>query len=371
MPAFDRYYDLLEQIQAALSLYQYERALQLSYESLPLVPGLVSEWSREHGRFDITSIPCIEIAARFSSAYGDVTRLEQLKSWVASLPELRPWLATIDQRIEAARIQPRILQLLSQRPGQLQNTLPKLVGVSRRLTGRLVIDMEHLSLVQRAPSGRSHALYLAGAAPAETLAGQPGPDIGSCAPEVADPFDTWIAIDFETATADRNSACCLGIAVIQGGAIIDRGAWLIQPPGNRYDRRNIAIHGIRPRATRRSPTYADLYSTILPFLDQRYVIAHWADFDISVLRAVHVYYGIPLPATRYACSCRMAQRAFPRLSNHRLPTVCGHCGIPLNHHDATSDAAACAQIALNCRDVSGAATIYEAVEALGVHLGSL
>ena len=217
-------------------------------------------------------------------------------SWAASLPELRPWLATIDQRIEAARIQPRILQLLSERPGQLQSAIPKVLTVSGRLTGRLVA------------AGKSHALYLSGSAPAKTPPKQPRPDTERCAPEIADPSDTWIALDFETATADCNSACCLGIAVIQGGAIVDRGAWLIQPPGNRYDRRNIEIHGIKPRMTKRSPTYADLYSAILPFLDQRYVIAHWADFDISVLRAVHAFYGIPLPDTTYACSCRMARK---------------------------------------------------------------
>jgi DNA polymerase-3 subunit epsilon len=369
--ASEDYYYLLEQIHASLSLYQYERALRLAYESLPLVPGLISEWSREYGGFDITSIPCIELAARFSSAQGDVTRLEQLRSWAACVPDLAPWLALIDQRIEAARAQPRILALVAELPGQLQSSLPKALGVSGRLTGRLVVDMEHLGLVERVPSGKSYALFMPGSAPAAASL-MPAPTQERVDPhDVADSSDTWIALDFETATDDRNSACCLGIAVIQGGAIVDRGAWLIQPPGNRYERRNIAIHGIKPKMTRRSPTYAELYYAILPFLDQRHVIAHWADFDISVLRAVHAYYGIPLPATRYACSCRMAQRAFPGLPNHRLPTVCGRCGIPLNHHDATSDAAACAQIALSCRDVAGATTIHEAIAVLGVQLGSV
>jgi DNA polymerase III subunit epsilon len=149
---------------------------------------------------------------------------------------------------------------------------------------------------------------------------------------------------------------------------VSSGAWLIQPPGNRYDSRNTGIHGIKPRMTKRSPTYPELYPSIEPFLEQRYVIAHWADFDIAVLRAVHNYYGIRLPSTRYACSCRMAQRAFPRLGNHKLPTVCDYCGIPLQHHDATSDASACAHVALSCRDAVGATTIHEAVRTLGLRL---
>lgn len=371
MSTSDRYYRLLEQIQAALSLYQYERALHLAYESLPFMPGLVSEWSRDYGSFDITSIPCIEVAARFSSAQGDVARLDQLRAWAAQLPQLSPWLATIDQRIEAGRAQPRILALVREQPGHLQSSLPKALGVSGRLTGRLVVDMEHLGLLRRVSSGKSHALYMPGVGPTETPPVAASVTVKPRAVQLVDPSDTWIALDFETATADGHSACSLGVAVIQGGTIVSSGGWLIQPPGNRYDPRNTAIHGISRHMTKRSPTYPEVYPSIEPFLDKRYVIAHWADFDVSVLRAVHAYYGIPLPDTRYACSCRMAQRAFPGLRNHKLPTVCDHCGIPLQHHDAASDAAACAQIALSCRNAAGVATIHEAIGILGIQLSTL
>lgn len=385
MGASDRYFRELEQINFALSTHQYERVLTLSYESLPLVPELIKSSYRDYGRFDITGIPCIEVGARFSSAQGDVTRLEELRSWICTLPELAPWIAIVDQRLEGARVQPRILELVRDRPGQLQSALPKSLGVSGRITGRLVVDMENLGLLKRQPSGKSYALYLPGSEPAQAEELGASPASGerrvravlkpcatkAAAPAAIDPTDTWIAIDFETATSNPNSACALGIAVIQNGAVGSSGAWLIQPPGNVYDPGNIAVHGITPRDTKRSPTYADLYSSIAPFLEQRFVLAHWASFDISVLRALHAYYGIPLPDTRYACSCRMAQSAFPRLRNHRLPTVCEHCGIPLSHHNAASDAIACAQIALNCRSVAGAPSIHDAVRVLGVRVSSL
>jgi len=382
MSESDRYFRELEQIQFALNTHQYERALRLSYESLPLVPALIESCYRDYERFDITSIPCIEVGARFSSAQGDLTRLEELRTWASTMPELAPWLAIVDQRVEAARVQPRVLDLIRDQPGHLQSALPKALGVSGRITGRLVVDMEYLGLLKRVSSGKSYALCLPGVELAQVspAAGEtPSPRSARTAPApraarttvAVDPTDTWIAIDFETATADPNSACSLGVAVLQSGALTSSGAWLIQPPGNRYDRQNIAVHGISPRNTRRSPTYADLYPSIAPFLQQRFVLAHWASFDISVLRALHAYYNIPLPDAQYACSCRMAQRAFPRLQNHRLPTVCDHCGIPLRHHDAASDAVACAQIALNCRDAAGVASIHEAVRALGVRLDSL
>lgn len=98
------------------------------------------------------------------------------------------------------------------------------------------------------------------------------------------------------------------------------------------------------------------------------MLAHSASFDISVLRALHDRYRIPLPNAQYACSVALARRAFPRLYNHKLPTVCDHCGIELKHHDAASDAIACALVALNCRDAIGAPSVTGAIEELGVRV---
>ena len=183
--------------------------------------------------------------------------------------------------------------------------------------------------------------------------------------------DEWIALDFETATSERFSACSLGLALIERGEVVATHEWLIRPPRNRYDSRNIAVHGIHPSQTEAVGSYRDLYPAIEPFLSDRHLLAHWAAFDVSVLRALHAHYRIPLPPALYACSCRMAQRAFPQLRNHQLPTVCDHCGISLQHHDAASDALACAHVALNCRDAVGAVSIEEALRSLGVTLASL
>lgn len=178
--------------------------------------------------------------------------------------------------------------------------------------------------------------------------------------------DTWVAIDFETATASRVSACSLGVAVIEDGHVTSTASWLLRPPGNRYDARNIEVHGITPARTLLEPSYAELFGEIEPFLAGRRMLAHSASFDISVLRALHDHYRLPLPNAEYACSVAMARRAFPQLANHKLPTVCRHCGIELQHHDAASDAVACARIALDCRAAIGARNVSEAIGELGV-----
>lgn len=183
--------------------------------------------------------------------------------------------------------------------------------------------------------------------------------------------DTWVALDFETATAERDSACALAVVVIEDGVVIGRDSWLIRPPRNRYDERNVRIHGITPEETEDAPSFGELYEQIRPYLEGCHVIAHSAPFDVSVLRASLARHRLPTPDVRYVCSCQMARRAYPHLPNHRLPTLCAHCGIDLDHHDAASDAHACARVTLACRDAVGAATVREALDLLGVSLRAL
>ena len=183
--------------------------------------------------------------------------------------------------------------------------------------------------------------------------------------------DTWIAIDFETATRERSSACALGVVRVEGGVIADARSWLIQPPGNVYEWMNTRVHGIDEDHTAQSQTFAEIYEELWPFLDNRQIIAHWADFDVSVLRAAIAHYGLPSPSARYVCSCRMAQRTFPALGDHRLSSVSAHCGIDLVHHDAASDALACAQVAIRCAEQLEVGTIADAIKLLGIGIRAL
>lgn len=184
----------------------------------------------------------------------------------------------------------------------------------------------------------------------------------------ANPFEPWVAFDFETATGERASACALGVAVVRGEDVITTRGWLIRPPANRYDWRNISIHGISPEETCGAPTFEELWlAEIEPYFAGSRMIAHNAAFDAGVLRATLAHYGLPAPPMEYACSYRMARRAFPRLSDHRLPTVSRHCGVRLDHHhEAVSDAVASGLIAVACARSVGATTISQGLSALGM-----
>ena len=156
----------------------------------------------------------------------------------------------------------------------------------------------------------------------------------------------FTAIDFETANYDRASACALGIVVVRAGNIVDSKSWLIRPPKLYFRPDFIAIHGITPEDVRDKSGWDGLWPEISTYISGQTIVAHNAPFDISVLRGMLDEYGIKHPTYDYFCSCVLARKIWPNLQNHKLNTVSDFLGIALKHHDALSDAQACAQIVI-------------------------
>jgi DNA polymerase-3 subunit epsilon len=155
---------------------------------------------------------------------------------------------------------------------------------------------------------------------------------------------SFVAIDFETADHGRDSACAVALVRVVGAEIVERTRFLIRPP-----RQSFAftyVHGITWAQVAKEPTFADLWPRIEAQLHgMDFVAAHNASFDRSVLRACCEQARLPMPEVRFECSMRLARAAW-NLRPTRLPDVCRHLGISLRHHDALSDAEACAQIVL-------------------------
>lgn len=168
----------------------------------------------------------------------------------------------------------------------------------------------------------------------------------------------FIAIDFETANGSRNSACSLGIAVVENGAIVERRYSLINPHMN-FQRYCCYIHGITESAVRHAPTFADLYPELFQLFDGKVIAAHNAPFDIAVLRASCEARGLQMPSVDPFCSVEMSRIAWPELPHHRLNSLAEEFGLELNHHNAIGDATACAQLILLCADQFGANNIAE------------
>lgn len=154
----------------------------------------------------------------------------------------------------------------------------------------------------------------------------------------------FTAIDFETANERRASACAVGVVRVRGGQIVDTYQTLLRPRELRVDWRNFQVHGIAETDLHDAPTIADVWAELLPYLHRQPVVAHNSAFDVSVLEHSLRDHDLPVPAFHCLCSVKLSKVAWPHLERHRLNHVAAHFGIPLNHHDALSDARACAEI---------------------------
>lgn len=158
----------------------------------------------------------------------------------------------------------------------------------------------------------------------------------------------FTAIDFETATGHPHSACAVGIVTVEDGLITEEYHTLIQPPDNEYWYRNVMVHGIKPVQTLNLPTFDDLFPQIRQRLYGRRLVAHNEAFDRNVLMKTMRWYGLYYDelelADRWECTCKIYRAKGYRPAN--LKACSDRNGIALNHHEALSDARACAQLYL-------------------------
>ena len=182
---------------------------------------------------------------------------------------------------------------------------------------------------------------------------------------------TFAAIDFETARENRNSACAVGLCVIDNNENTLERSWLIRPPDNRYNDFNVAIHGIRPVDTSNAPNFDKVWPEVADLIGDRLVIAYNTAFDIYVLQHAAAHWDYPLPNVKFACIYRLAKDTWPERWSYRLVDLAEDLDIELVHHDALSDASAAAQIALHLCRHHNAESVEEVASALGYRLGDL
>ena len=156
----------------------------------------------------------------------------------------------------------------------------------------------------------------------------------------------FTAIDFETATAARDSACSVAVIEIKDGRLHDSYYTLIKPPGNTYNWFNTKIHGLKARDTATALDFAGIWPELSPYLTGHIVVAHNARFDMSVLSACLDRYQLPHPDFRYCDTVAISRKVWPELENHKLDTVGSYLNFDFHHHNALDDAKACAIIPL-------------------------
>lgn len=151
-------------------------------------------------------------------------------------------------------------------------------------------------------------------------------------------YCNFTAIDFETAHGKAFSICQIGLVRVEEGVIVKELDILVQPPGNVYHWGNSRVHGLNSKSTVNAPYFNEVWPMIEPYIKGQHLVAHNAPFDVGCLHQTLAFYNLRKPAFQQHCTVKIFKR--------NLALLCENYNIPLQHHNALSDARACAALFL-------------------------
>lgn len=156
----------------------------------------------------------------------------------------------------------------------------------------------------------------------------------------------FVAIDFETATPAKDSACAVGVVWVKGLDIVEEYYTLIQPPNNEYNYYNTRVHGIRSKDTVDAPTFHEIFPKLKSIIQGKRMVAHNAAFDRDILFHSMLNNGLKFSELnlqkKWDCTVKIYRKK--GLFKTNLAACSKLYGIPLTHHNALSDAIACAKL---------------------------
>ena len=152
----------------------------------------------------------------------------------------------------------------------------------------------------------------------------------------------FAAVDFETADYGMDSACAVALVIADRHAIRKKYYRMIRPPRREF--LFTYLHGIAWHHVSKKPSFGDVWKTMTKHLeDVSFIAAHNAAFDYAVLQLCCRSHGVKVPDKRFLCTMKLARMMW-KIYPTSLPAVCRRLNLPLDHHNAKSDALACALI---------------------------
>lgn len=170
----------------------------------------------------------------------------------------------------------------------------------------------------------------------------------------------FVAIDFETANQNRASACSVGMTKVTNGIITDTYYSLINPECE-FDAYNTYIHGIDSQMVQGEKNYSEIYTDILDFSENLPLVAHYAPFDMGVIRDSNDRYSVSNFKKNYFDSYYLSTQYIQAL-NYKLSSLADMIGFTFNHHNALEDSKACAAVILYLCNENGFDSVSELMQ---------
>lgn len=95
----------------------------------------------------------------------------------------------------------------------------------------------------------------------------------------------FTALDFETMTPERSSACAIGLVKVVNGVILEKYYTLLKPIPDDRTTTNTHVNGITWSMVEDAPTFEEAWPKLEQFLVGQKLVAHNAEFDIDVFAA--------------------------------------------------------------------------------------
>lgn len=156
----------------------------------------------------------------------------------------------------------------------------------------------------------------------------------------------YIALDFETANSYADSACSIGMSLMdEEGRELDRYYSLIKPPILYFDPACMRVHGLSADEISKAYTFKELWDDISDFIGKRPLVAHNAAFDMKVLKESTQANGIYIPSYEYYCTYQIARKLLSGYKSHSLSYIVPEVlGLEYHAHLASDDAYACGRL---------------------------
>ncbi|MEY8601945.1 exonuclease domain-containing protein [Staphylococcus shinii] len=181
----------------------------------------------------------------------------------------------------------------------------------------------------------------------------------------------FVALDLETANANRSSICAIGMVKVVDSKIIDTYYTLVNPE-TYFDGFNVYIHGIDEEDVKDSPIFSDIYDDLTSFIGNDYLVAHSTRFDMYALGDCLNKYELPIWPNNYFCSQRISEVLRRDLASYRLNDLVNQLGLDtFEHHNALEDAKASARILIHFSNNNELETIESFCDKYNFKFGKL
>lgn len=159
---------------------------------------------------------------------------------------------------------------------------------------------------------------------------------------------TIIAIDLETTGKYPLDAeiCEMAAVKWRNGQIVDTYQTLLKPAVRMSDA-VIAIHNISNEMVESAPLLEHKLAEFHAFINDGFILAHHAPFDMGFLAWEFEKARLPLPGNPGFCTSLISRAINADVSNHRLSTLAAHFGLDAGAaHRALDDAKTCLAVGM-------------------------